>query len=157
MTRAKLKLELSIAVDVDGFVADEQRVKQVLYNLMSNAIGFSEVGDTIKLSCQREAGMIVFVVKDQGAGIPEEHQRRVFDRFESRTQGSKHRGAGLGLALVKSLVELHGGDVTLNSTPGKGTEVKVRLPETGKPPASVQPESRRTAPVKPRSRPPEAA
>ena len=53
--------------------------------------------------------MIVFTVEDQGVGIPKDQQRRVFDRFESRSQGSGHRGAGLGLSIVKSLVELHGG------------------------------------------------
>lgn len=131
MARGKLMLDLRIAPDVDTFIADEQRVKQVLYNLLSNAIGFSEVGDTVTLSCAREAGMIIFSVKDQGAGISEEHQRRLFEPFESRTQGSKHRGAGLGLALVKSLVELHGGDVRLVSVVGKGTEVTVRFPEDG--------------------------
>jgi signal transduction histidine kinase len=54
----------------------------------------------------------------------------VFDRFESRTQGSRHRGAGLGLSIVKSLAELHGGSVTLESAPGKGTRVQVSLPLT---------------------------
>ena len=157
LVRAKLKLDLRIAADVEGFIADEQRVKQVLYNLLSNAIGFSEVGDTVTLTCQREPGTIVFVVQDEGAGIPEEHQRRVFERFESRTQGSKHRGAGLGLALVKSLVELHGGDVTLVSAPGKGTEVRVRLPEAGAPIVSGQPSGRRQTPPRSKARSSEAA
>ncbi len=156
LTRAKLKLDVKVAPGIDTFVADEPRVKQVLYNLLSNAIGFSEVGDTVAIACAREAQMIAFTVKDQGAGIPEEHQRKVFERFESRTQGSKHRGAGLGLALVKSLVELHGGDVTMLSAPGKGTEVKVRFPEAGIAAAPSQPAQRRPAP-KARSRPPEAA
>jgi signal transduction histidine kinase len=156
LTRAKIKLDLRIATGVDNFIADEQRVKQVLYNLLSNAIGFSEVGDTVALTCMRDAAMIVFVVKDEGAGIPEEHQKQVFERFESRTHGSKHRGAGLGLALVKSLVELHGGDVTMISAPGKGTEVRVRFPEAGLSAASSQQPARRQAP-RSRSRPPEAA
>ncbi len=156
LTRAKLKLDVKVAPGIDTFIADEQRVKQVLYNLLSNAIGFSEVGDTVTLACAREAGMIAFTIKDEGAGIPEEHQRKVFERFESRTQGSKHRGAGLGLALVKSLVELHGGDVTMLSAPGKGTEVKARFPEAGIAAAPSQTAQRRPAP-KARTRPPEAA
>ena len=98
-----------IADDAQEFIADEARVRQVLYNLLSNAIGFSKPGDTIRISAWREAGMMAFAVEDQGAGIPKEQQRRVFERFESRSQGSKHRGAGLGLSIVKSLVELHGG------------------------------------------------
>ncbi|MFO1170249.1 MAG: PAS-domain containing protein [Hyphomicrobiaceae bacterium] len=157
LNRAKLKLDVRIAHGVDSFVADENRVKQVLYNLLSNAIGFSEVGDTVTVVCEREGGMIAFTVRDQGAGIPEEHQRRVFERFESRTQGSKHRGAGLGLALVKSLVEIHGGDVTLVSAPGKGTEVRVRFPEAGVPVAPAQTASRRPAPLRAKPRRSDAA
>jgi signal transduction histidine kinase len=131
LSRARLKLELDIAPDVQAFVADGNRVKQVLYNLLSNAIGFSDQGSSVTLRCRRDNGMIAFTVEDRGAGIPEEQQSRVFDRFVSRTQGSKHRGAGLGLALVKSLVELHGGDVGLVSAVGKGTRVTVRFPEGG--------------------------
>jgi signal transduction histidine kinase len=61
-------------------------------------------------------------------GIPADYQQAVFDRFESRPHGSGHRGAGLGLSIVKSLAELHGGTVTLDSTPGQGTRVKLSLP-----------------------------
>ena len=75
--------------------------------------------------------MMVFTVEDQGVGIPKEHQARVFERFESQSQGSKHRGAGLGLSVVKSLVDLHGGDMELDSEPGRGTRVTVRFPERG--------------------------
>ena len=57
--------------------------------------------------------MMAFAVEDHGVGIPKDEQQRVFERFESRSQGSKHRGAGLGLSIVKSLVELHGGTMSL--------------------------------------------
>ena len=62
--------------------------------------------------------MMEFAVEDQGLGIPPRSADRVFERFESRSQGSKHRGAGLGLSIVKSLVELHGGGMSLESEPG---------------------------------------
>ena len=75
--------------------------------------------------------MVAFTVEDQGVGIPKDQQQRVFERFESRSQGSKHRGAGLGLSIVKSLVELHGGAMALHSEPGRGTRVTVRFPERG--------------------------
>jgi signal transduction histidine kinase len=75
--------------------------------------------------------MMAFAVEDKGVGIPKEQQRRVLERFESRSQGSKHRGAGLGLSIVKSLVELHGGAISLESEPGRGTQVTVRFPEDG--------------------------
>jgi signal transduction histidine kinase len=130
IARARLSLDVAIAPDVTELVADEDRVKQVLYNLLSNAIGFSEPGDRVRLACERVGAMIEFSVEDEGPGIPEEQQKRVFERFESRARGSKHRGAGLGLALVKSLVELHGGEVSLRSEPGRGTRVSVRFPES---------------------------
>ncbi len=132
-SRERLNIDIRVDDDAQEFIADEQRVRQVLYNLLSNAIGFSRPGDTVTVSAWREAGMMAFAVEDQGLGIPKEEQRRVFERFESRTQGSKHRGAGLGLSIVKSLVELHGGIMVLESEPGRGTRVTVRFPENGTP------------------------
>jgi signal transduction histidine kinase len=130
--RARLNLDVRIAGDAVEFIADESRVRQVLYNLLSNAIGFSRPGDRISVDVRREAGMVVFAVEDMGVGIPKDQQQRMIERFESRSQGSKHRGAGLGLSIVKSLVELHGGSMALESEPGRGTRVTVRFPEAGK-------------------------
>jgi signal transduction histidine kinase len=121
-------LAMSLAPGIDAFVADGRRVTQMLYNLLSNAIGFSEQGGRIALDCGRENSMLAFTVEDQGVGIPEDYQQAVFNRFESRSHGSRHRGAGLGLAIVKSLAELHGGTVSLDSAPGRGTRVKLLLP-----------------------------
>ncbi len=106
-------LQISIAADVDTLVADGRRVTQILYNVLSNAIGSSPQGETVVLNCSRDHSRLAFTVEDKGCGIPTEYQPFVFDRFESRTLGSRRRGAGLGLALVKSLVELHGGTVAL--------------------------------------------
>lgn len=129
-------LEIEIAPGVDEVAADASRITQILYNLLSNAIGFSEPGETVQLFCGREGSMIAFTVADRGVGIPEDFQQSVFDRFESRTQGSRHRGAGLGLSIVKSLAELHGGTIELTSTPGQGTRVTVLLPLTQEPEAA---------------------
>jgi len=125
-------VELAIMIEpgVDEFIADARRVTQMLYNLLSNAIGFSEAGGRIGLACGREDSMLAFTVEDQGVGIPADYQQAVFDRFESRSHGSRHRGAGLGLSIVKSLAELHGGTVSLSSAPGRGTRVTVLLPLT---------------------------
>ena len=129
-------LEIEIAPGVDEVAADASRITQILYNLLSNAIGFSAPGEAVQLACGREGSMIAFTVADRGVGIPEDFQKSVFDRFESRTQGSRHRGAGLGLSIVKSLAELHGGTIELTSTPGQGTRVTVLLPLTHEPEAA---------------------
>jgi signal transduction histidine kinase len=82
----------------------------------------------VRLTCERRAGAIVFSVTDSGPGIPPEMTDRVFDWFESQSHGSRHRGAGLGLSIVRSFVELHGGKVTLDSTIGRGTTVVCSFP-----------------------------
>jgi signal transduction histidine kinase len=123
-----LVLDIDIEPGIDDFVADGKRVTQMLYNLLSNAIGFSDAGGGIVLRCGLRDAMIAFTVTDQGIGIPADYQRAVFDRFESRAYGSRHHGAGLGLSVVKSLAELHGGSVTLDSAPGRGTCVMLLLP-----------------------------
>ncbi|MGE0700110.1 MAG: ATP-binding protein, partial [Hyphomicrobiaceae bacterium] len=130
-TRARIRLDVTVAPDVDTILADEARVRQIIYNILSNAIGFSPSGGTVTLTAERQKGMIAFKVTDEGVGIPRSQQRAVLERFVSRTQGSKHRGAGLGLPVAKSLVELHGGRLLLDSEPGRGTTVTVLLPEAG--------------------------
>jgi signal transduction histidine kinase len=129
----RVALAISIEPGIDQFVADGRRVTQMLYNLLSNAIGFSGNDGRIALTCARDHAMLAFTVEDQGLGIPEDYQQTVFNRFESRSHGSSHRGAGLGLSIVKSLAELHGGTVTLDSAPGRGTRVMVKLPLTHEP------------------------
>ena len=130
--RARLTLEIATSDDVDEIIADEDRLRQILYNLLSNAVGFSKPEDLVRLSCWLEENTVVFSIEDQGVGIPKDQLERVFDRFESQSHGSKHRGAGLGLSIVKSLVDLHGGTMTLTSEAGRGTTVTVKLPQLGK-------------------------
>ncbi len=126
-------LTLTFAIEDENhiFVADDRRVVQVLQNLISNAAGFSRPGDRITISAWVEDGHVAISVEDKGCGIPAALQKTVFERFESRTRGSRHRGTGLGLPLVKSLVELHGGRVHLESQEGEGTRVTVYFPEKG--------------------------
>jgi len=121
-------LDISIEPGVDTFVADGRRVTQMLYNLLSNAIGFSEAGGKIALGCGRQNSMIAFTVEDQGVGIPADYQQTVFDRFESRSHGSRHRGAGLGLSIVKSLADVMKGSARVEDTEGGGATFVVELP-----------------------------
>lgn len=130
-------LEIDVPEGIGGFEADEKRVRQILFNLLSNAVGFSQEGQTVSLGCRREGHEIVFSVSDRGPGIPESVRRGVFDRFESHALGTHHRGVGLGLSIVKSFVELHGGKVTLDSEPGRGTTVTCVFPERPVPGAAA--------------------
>jgi signal transduction histidine kinase len=124
------RIELKIDVDpnIGSFVGDGSRVVQVLYNLLANAVGFSPPDSVVTLSARRTEHNIVFAVTDRGPGIPPDVKGKVFDWFESHSNGSRHRGAGLGLPLVKSFVELHGGEVDFESIVGKGTTVTCEFP-----------------------------
>ena len=128
LIKDNITLDIRAASDIGSFTADERRVRQVLFNLLANAVGFSPPGATITLSAERRPDAVVFAVTDNGPGIPPEVQDRVFDWFESHSQGSRHRGAGLGLSIVRSFVELHGGTVTLDSAVGQGTTVECSFP-----------------------------
>ncbi len=123
-----MSVELLLAADIGSFMADERRIRQVLYNLLSNAIGFSPREGTITLSAERRDDAIVISVTDRGPGIPEAIIDRVFHRFETHALGSQHRGAGLGLSIVRSFVELHGGQVKIDSAVGRGTTVHCIFP-----------------------------
>jgi signal transduction histidine kinase len=124
----RIRLKVEIAPDIGSFSGDEKRVVQVLYNLLANAVGFSPQASTVGISARRTERSVVFTVTDSGPGIPADMKDKVFNWFESRSQGSRHRGAGLGLSLVRSFVELHGGTVILDSTVGNGTTVTCVFP-----------------------------
>jgi len=128
LVKDNLRLELRVAPGIGHFTADEIRLRQILFNLLSNAVGFSPPGETITLSATREPNAVKFSVTDRGPGIPPEAQDKVFDWFETDSRGSQHRGPGLGLSLVRSFVELHGGAVTIDSVLGKGTTVTCSFP-----------------------------
>jgi len=123
-----LTLDCRYPPDIGTIVADERRLKQALFNLISNAIKFTPPGGSIRLGADRQDGALVLNVTDTGVGIPAADRERVFEKFERGNPQTRHSGAGLGLALVKNLIELHGGTVELTSTPGKGTSVSCRLP-----------------------------
>jgi signal transduction histidine kinase len=124
----RIRLETRIAPDVGGLVADAKRVRQVLFNLLANAVSFSTEGGHVRLTADRAGGFIEFTVSDEGAGIPAAFIDSVFDRFASLSRGQARGGVGLGLSIVKSFVALHGGTVEIASEEGKGTIAKVRLP-----------------------------
>ena len=124
----RIALRIEADPNIGSFVADGGRVVQVLYNLLANAVGFSPPDSAITLSARRSDHHVTFAVTDRGPGIPPEVKDKVFDWFESHSNGSRHRGAGLGLPLVKSFVELHGGRVRVDSVIGRGTTVTCDFP-----------------------------
>jgi len=129
-----LTLDIRAAANIGSFVADKLRVRQILFNLLANALSFSPPGTTVTLLAERRADAVVFSVTDRGPGIPSNMLEKVFNWFETHSQGSQHRGPGIGLSLVRSFVELHGGTVTIASAVGQGTTVTCTFPlaETAK-------------------------
>ena len=128
LVQSGISLDIRAAPDIGSFEADERRVRQTLFNLLANAIGFSPAGETVTLAAQRLKDAVVFSVTDRGPGIPADVKDKVFDWFETHSLGSRHRGTGLGLSLVRSFVELHGGSVSLDSAVGRGTTVTCIFP-----------------------------
>ncbi|MDB5507473.1 MAG: hypothetical protein JWR75_2111 [Devosia sp.] len=124
--------QLNLAVDIDpdlpAFVADGTRIVQVLYNLLSNAARFSEPGAEIRLSVEGRAhNRILFVVDDFGPGVTEEMRTAITERGDTAMAG-RQRGAGLGLAIVRTFVHMHGGTISLEPREPRGTRVIVNLP-----------------------------
>lgn len=130
------RIDFSVRTDgtIAPIVVDERRLTQALYNLVSNAFSFTPDGGRVQVSVEEDGDAVLFRVTDTGVGIAREDQGRVFDRFE---RAGRDAGAGLGLALVKSLIELHNGSVGLVSEPGHGTEVICRIPRL--PPRAAEP------------------
>jgi signal transduction histidine kinase len=128
LARNRIALDIRSPPNIGSFIADERRLRQILFNLLSNAVGFSPAGQAVTLVAERGADAVMFTVTDRGPGIAPEVKDRIFDWFETDSRGSQHRGPGLGLSLVRSFVELHGGTITIDSAPGQGTTVTCVFP-----------------------------
>ncbi|SEQ50357.1 Signal transduction histidine kinase [Faunimonas pinastri] len=128
LAEGRLTLDITIPAGIGTFHVDEQRVRQILFNVVSNAIRFSREGGRIEVAGEKRGGWVTYTVRDDGMGIAPDMLPSVFEPFEGRASGGRRRGPGLGLSIVKSLVELHGGAVDIQSHEGTGTVVTVRLP-----------------------------
>jgi signal transduction histidine kinase/DNA-binding response OmpR family regulator len=136
--RDGIAFETSLPPELPQIWADPVKVKQILYNLLSNAVKFSPPGSKVRIAVQElDASSsplgeptLEVSVRDEGIGIAEEHHRRIFAPFQQvdSTAGRRFGGTGLGLALVKTFVEMHGGNVSLESALGQGSEFRVLLP-----------------------------
>ncbi|HET7190512.1 MAG TPA: PAS-domain containing protein [Pseudolabrys sp.] len=128
LVKNRITLDIRSPANIGTFVADERRLRQILFNLLSNAVGFSPAGGNVTFIAERRPNAVAFSVTDRGPGIAPEAKEKVFEWFETDSMGSEHRGPGLGLSLVRSFVELHGGTVTIDSVPGQDTTVTCVFP-----------------------------
>jgi PAS domain S-box-containing protein len=124
---------IQIVNDVDPKLvvwADRLRCKQILYNLLSNAVKFTPPGGSVSVSSSTREESIEIAVQDTGIGIPMEEQRAIFDEFHQAANTTKgvREGTGLGLAITRRLVEMHGGEVWVDSKPGEGSRFTFSLP-----------------------------
>jgi signal transduction histidine kinase len=125
---------IQLGVEVDArlgeFNADERKFKQIMLNLLSNAVKFTPDGGRVDVSAKLDTTKVEIAVKDTGIGIAPEDHAAVFEEFKQvgRDYTRKAEGTGLGLALTKRFVELHGGGISLASAPGKGSTFTVTLP-----------------------------
>ena len=127
--RRHIRFSLEVAPQTDYVTAiDVEKIERVLFNLLSNAFKFTPANGTITISLQRQGDNIVLKVSDTGPGISPEDASQVFDRFFHSGSDANPHGSGIGLALSKTFVQMHEGDITVESTLGAGTTFIVTLP-----------------------------
>jgi PAS domain S-box-containing protein len=148
---ASVELEVEVAPNTPEVWADRDRLLQAFENLVGNAIKFTPPGGLIQLGSEASNGEVLFWVRDTGAGIAPEHLPHLFDRFW-QAQKDDRRGAGLGLPIVKGIVEAHGGRIWVESTPGRGTVFFFTI--SAAPPAELSAPKRASAPSRRRDRTP---
>jgi two-component system phosphate regulon sensor histidine kinase PhoR len=126
----QLKSHLNFPGNLPLLQADESRLQEVIYNLLDNAVKYSQPGGTVFLRAEIDGEHVRISVADQGIGIPEADLPRIFERFyrADKARSRELGGTGLGLSIVKHIVQLHGGTVEAASEPGKGTTISVLLP-----------------------------
>jgi two-component system phosphate regulon sensor histidine kinase PhoR len=126
--RAGVAVHYSLPEDVGDVLADEERVRQVMSNLLHNAIKFTPSGGEVHISAEQIADEVVISVRDTGVGISREDLARVFERFYKADRARSSGGTGLGLAIAKHIVQAHGGRIWAQSTEGRGTTFFFTLP-----------------------------
>jgi PAS domain S-box-containing protein len=126
---SKKEIDYTSTVDgsIEGFKGDELKIKQLLRNLLDNAMTYSDVGSSVELDVSKADGIIRITVNDNGWGIAEEDLSHAGERFFRGKLASRTKGTGLGLALCKNIARMHGGDLSIKSRPGEGTTVTVDL------------------------------
>ena len=121
-------LVVEIEPNLPEFIADGTRIVQVLYNLLSNAARFSPPGGEIRLSVTHRADRILFIIDDEGPGLTDELRSAILTRLDNPSAGGRLRGAGLGLSIVRTFVNLHGGTISAQQREPRGSRIVVNLP-----------------------------
>lgn len=121
-------LVVDIEPDLPQFIADGTRMVQVLYNLLSNAARFSPPGGEIRLVASHRGERMLFVIEDEGPGITDEMKSAILTRLDTPAAGGRQRGAGLGLSIVRTFVNMHGGTISAEKREPKGSRIIVNLP-----------------------------
>lgn len=125
----KHTFKISLSSKTEELFLDKDKIKQVLKNIIDNAIKCSPKGDEIRITCIKENNDFKISIQDQGIGMMSEHVDKIFDKFyRADTSDSAPTGTGLGMTIVKHLVEAHGGKVWVESELGKGTTVSFTIP-----------------------------
>lgn len=126
-------LEIAAPTQLGHLIADRQRLKQILIKILTNAVNFAPEGSAVSMKCWRDGTDFSFSVTDSGCGMSADLVSSAFDRFSTSAKGGKRSGPGLGLSIVQSFVNLHKGDVKIESEPGQGTTVHCRIPNASIP------------------------
>jgi len=131
ITSNRIQLEVAFADERNLVFADEDKIRRVIYNLVDNAIKFTDENGCIQVETSAKGGKVTVCVKDNGRGISEEDRRHVFDRFykADASRGEDKKGSGLGLSIVRAFIKAHGESITLDSQPGQGCAFTFTLTE----------------------------
>ena len=120
-------IKFNVKMEEIHFIGDEDLLLQVWTNLLDNAIKFLNYGGEINITANKQNNKIIIKIQDNGIGMTEEETERIFDKFYQTDRSHSEKGSGLGLSIVKRIVELSGGEITVKSEKGKGTTFKVEL------------------------------
>ena len=128
--------EVSVAAEVNGTLptvrGDRERLRQVIQNLVDNAVKYSSAGSQVRVVAETDDGSVVVDVHDQGPGIPPEDQKLIFEKFGRSGGGAAKPGSGLGLFIARSIAEAHGGSLDVESAPARGSVFRLELPVEGR-------------------------
>jgi signal transduction histidine kinase len=124
----EVPLQVSVSGSLPRVRGDRERLRQVLANLIDNAVKYSNAGEVVEVSVTTSNGRVLVQVRDRGPGVRHEHQRLIFEKFGRAKEGAAKPGTGLGLFIARSIAEAHGGTLEVQSLPGQGATFTLVLP-----------------------------